>query len=92
MLRALASLRAGVLCTAGSLAERPLHPLKKGAAQMATQRVPDDIKIIAQFLAAQGAAGQAWEELTGEAFKLRRQLKQRGGFRLARSGGGPLQD
>ena len=53
---------------------------------MATQQTPDDIKIIAQFLAGQTAPERPWQELTQEAFKLRRQLKERGGFRLARSG------
>ena len=48
---------------------------------------PDDIKIIAQFLAGQTAQGRPWQELTPDAFKLHRELKQRGGFRLARNGG-----
>lgn len=51
---------------------------------MAEQRTPDDIKIIAQFLASQSEPARPWQELTREAFNLRRQLKQRGGFRLAR--------
>ena len=51
---------------------------------MAEQRTPDDIKIIAQFLAAQSEPARPWQELTRDAFNLRRQLKQRGGFRLAR--------
>ena len=51
---------------------------------MATQHTPDDIKIIAQFLASR--TGGPWQDLTSEAFKLRRQLKDRGGFRLARTG------
>jgi hypothetical protein len=50
-------------------------------------RVPDDIKIIAQFLAAQGTPVRPWQELTRNAFNLRRELKQRGGFRLARNRG-----
>jgi hypothetical protein len=49
--------------------------------------IPDDIKIIAQFLASQAASGRPWQELTRDAFKLRRELKQRGGYRLARNGG-----
>jgi hypothetical protein len=53
---------------------------------MATQQVPDDIKIIAQFLAGRREVGTAWEELTRDAFKLRRELKERGGYRLARNG------
>ena len=53
---------------------------------MRDANIPDDIKIIAQFLAAK-APGRPWQELTSEAFKLRRDLKQRGGYRLARSGG-----
>jgi hypothetical protein len=52
---------------------------------MAEQRTPDDIKIIAQFLAEQSEPTRPWQELTREAFNLRRQLKQRGGFRLARN-------
>jgi hypothetical protein len=56
---------------------------------MAEQRTPDDIKIIAQFLAEQSERTRPWKELTREAFNLRRQLKQRGGFRLARHSGAP---
>jgi hypothetical protein len=51
---------------------------------MAEQCTPDDIKIIAQFLADQSQPARPWREFTREAFNLRRQLKQRGGFRLAR--------
>lgn len=53
---------------------------------MRQARIPDDIKIIAQFLSSQAASGQPWQELTRDAFKLRRELKQRGGYRLARNG------
>ena len=52
--------------------------------------VPDDIKIIAQFLAAQKEPKRRWEEMTREAFSLRRQLKLRGGFRLTRGGAPPV--
>lgn len=55
---------------------------------MASQGIPDDIKIIAQFLASQAGQGEQWPELTREAFKLRRELKERGGYRLARSKAG----
>ena len=44
--------------------------------------VPDDIKIIAQFLAVRSGAERPWQEMTREAFSLRQQLKFRGGFRL----------
>lgn len=54
---------------------------------MSDSRIPDDIKIIAQFLASQTAPRQPWQELTLHAFKLRRDLKQRGGYRLTRNGG-----
>jgi hypothetical protein len=54
---------------------------------MGEARIPDDIKIIAQFLAGQPAPGRPWQELTRDAFKLRRELKQRGGYRLTRNGG-----
>ena len=46
--------------------------------------VPDDIKIIAQFLATQSEPQRRWQEMTREAFNLRQQLKLRGGFRLTR--------
>ena len=54
---------------------------------MREARIPDDIKIIAQFLAEHAASGRPWQELAPVAFKLRRDLKQRGGYRLARDGG-----
>ena len=54
---------------------------------MGEPRIPDDIKIIAQFLASQTAPTQPWQELTLRAFKLRRDLKLRGGYRLTRNGG-----
>ena len=53
---------------------------------MGEARVPDDIKIIAQVLAGEAGPGRPWQELTRQAFKLRRELKQRGGYRLARNG------
>ena len=53
---------------------------------MREARTPDAIKIIAQFLAGHDAPGRPWQELTADAFKLRRELKQRGGYRLARNG------
>lgn len=54
---------------------------------MGETKIPDDIKIIAQFLAGQTAPDRPWQELTTDAFRLRRELKQRGGYRLARNGG-----
>jgi hypothetical protein len=56
---------------------------------MGEAKIPDDIKIIAQFLAGQGGPSRAWQELMPQAFKLRRELKQRGGYRLARDSGPP---
>jgi hypothetical protein len=56
---------------------------------MATQQPPDDIKIIAQFLANRTGSGSEWPGLTREAFKLRRELKERGGYTLARSKAAP---
>jgi hypothetical protein len=55
---------------------------------VAAERTPDDIKIIAQFLAERGGEGSAWPAYTTEAFKLRQQLKQRGGYKLARTSTG----
>ena len=49
---------------------------------MRSQKIPDDIKIIAQFLADRAETGQDWQALTRSAFKLRRELKERGGYRL----------
>ena len=46
---------------------------------------PDDIKIIAQFLADRARPRRQWQELTREAFTLRKALKERGGYKLARS-------
>ena len=40
---------------------------------------PDDIKIIAQFLAGRDGAPSDWQSFTREAFKLRKQLKSRAG-------------
>jgi hypothetical protein len=48
-------------------------------------QTPDDIKIIAQFLAERAQPPRDWKELTREAFILRKALKERGGFKLARS-------
>ena len=42
---------------------------------------PDDIKIIAQFLAEYSHPHREWQDLTREAFKLRCQLKRRGNYR-----------
>jgi hypothetical protein len=46
--------------------------------------VPDDIKIIAQFLAGRDPADAHWTAFTRDAAKLRRALKARGHFRLTR--------
>lgn len=46
----------------------------------------DDIKIIAQFLAAKAGAPDRWDHYTQDAFRLRQQLKTRGGYRFVRSG------
>jgi hypothetical protein len=56
---------------------------------MATQQTPDDIKIIAQFLAGLEGPGSEWPALTRDAFRLRRELKERGGYTLARSKASP---
>jgi hypothetical protein len=47
--------------------------------------VPDDIKIIAQFLAARERREAQWRDYARDAAKLRRELKARGSFRLTRS-------
>lgn len=47
-------------------------------------RTPDDIKIIAQFLAETTVATASWHDFKKQAFLLRRQLKTRGGFKLTR--------
>jgi hypothetical protein len=52
---------------------------------MADHPTPDDIKIIAQFLAAQSGDSSRWPAFTPEAFRLRRELKNRGGFRLTKT-------
>jgi hypothetical protein len=44
---------------------------------MASQAAPDEIMIIAQFLAARADPPLPWQEFTREAFKLRRELKER---------------
>ena len=46
----------------------------------------DDLKIIAQFLARRHPNEPPWRNFIGEAFQLRRQLKERGGYRLKRVG------
>jgi hypothetical protein len=46
--------------------------------------VPDDIKIIAQFLAGRDRADAHWTAFTRDAARLRRALKARGQFRLIR--------
>ncbi len=51
---------------------------------MASQHVPDDIKIIAQFLAVRTGGDRAWQDHVREASRLRRELKERGGFTLVR--------
>lgn len=50
---------------------------------------PDDIKIIAQFLAERSGEGSDWPGHMQDAFKLRQQLKRRGGYRLVRGKSGP---
>ena len=50
---------------------------------MAATPTPDDIKIIAQFLASRADPAMPWQEFTRDAFKLRRQLKERGGYRIS---------
>jgi hypothetical protein len=47
--------------------------------------VPDDIKIIAQFLAGLDSADGDWTRFTRDAARLRRALKARGHFRLTRA-------
>ena len=47
-------------------------------------KVPDDIKIIAQFLAEQRGEPASWPDLTRQAFSLRQQLKLRGGYRMVK--------
>jgi hypothetical protein len=47
--------------------------------------VPDDIKIIAQFLAGRDPADAHWTAFTRDAARLRRALKARGHFRLTRA-------
>ncbi|MEA3037265.1 MAG: hypothetical protein QOH04_3052 [Sphingomonadales bacterium] len=47
--------------------------------------VPDDIKIIAQFLAGRAGAEAHWIAFTRDAARLRRALKARGHFRLTRA-------
>jgi hypothetical protein len=58
---------------------------------MATPQTPDDIKIIAQFLAGRRGLASEWTGLTRDAFKLRRELKERGGYTLARSKASPTE-
>ncbi len=49
------------------------------------RETPDDIKIIAQFLAGKSGATSDWPAHKQEAFKLRQQLKNRGGYRLVKA-------
>ena len=56
---------------------------------MPRPETPDDIKIIAQFLAQRVSPPRDWRELTREAYTLRKSLKQRGGFKLLRSSSTP---
>lgn len=58
---------------------------------MKTFQTPDDIKIIAQFLAERASPGRDWQELTREAFALRKALRERGGYKLARAPNGRAQ-
>ena len=52
---------------------------------MAQPGTPDDIKIIAQFLAGRAGPAAEWPEHKQAAFKLRQQLKLRGGYRLVKN-------
>jgi hypothetical protein len=45
---------------------------------------PDDIKIIAQFLAQHSPQQAEWQALTRDAFRLKRELNQRGEYRIVR--------
>jgi hypothetical protein len=54
------------------------------AARAAPQQVPDDLKIIAQFLAARDRREDDWPAYARDAARLRRALKERGRFRLTR--------
>jgi hypothetical protein len=49
---------------------------------MAAKAISDDIKIIAQFLASRSDPAMPWQDFTRDAFKLRRQLKERGDYRI----------
>jgi hypothetical protein len=51
---------------------------------MDDRSTPDDIKIIAQFLAERSGSPADWSDHKQQAFKLRQQLKLRGGYRLVR--------
>ena len=46
---------------------------------------PDDIKIIAQFLASDAGTSRNWSDYTQKAFRLRQELKNRGGYRLVKT-------
>ncbi len=52
---------------------------------MADPQATDDIKIIAQFLAERAGASAEWPRHKTAAFKLRQQLKMRGGYRLVKA-------
>ncbi len=45
-----------------------------------TAPIPDDIKVIAQFLARREGQPERWPDFAGAAFRLRRELKSRGGY------------
>jgi hypothetical protein len=47
---------------------------------------PDDIKIIAQFLAGRMSDRPEWEAMTRDALRLKRELNQRGAYRIVRTG------
>lgn len=58
--------------------------ISDAARRAGTSGVPDDIKIIAQFLAGRESADAHWTAFTRDAARLRRALKARGHFRLTR--------
>lgn len=80
--RALADATARLVFTAVAVILLPI--LEQGEKCMSTQRTPDDIKIIAQFLAGRSGALTRWEDCKRDAFKLRQHLKDRGSFKLVR--------
>jgi len=54
-------------------------------ARMAETQATDDIKIIAQFLAEHAGTSAEWTRHKRAAFKLRQQLKLRGGYKLVKA-------